>query len=118
MQDDLLDIWGDPAVTGKPFATDLLQRKMSLPVIHALAHASLADREQFEVVYRQAEVTRADLQNLLDILDRTGSWAYVEQLAEAEYTRAMTALNQVVPVDHEALEDLRSLARSLLRRVH
>ncbi len=118
MQDDLLDIWGDPAVTGKPFAADLLQRKMSLPVIHALAHASPADREQFEAVYRQAEVTRADLQNLLDILDRTGSWAYVEQLAEGEYARAMTALNRVVPVNYDALEDLRSLAQSLLRRVH
>jgi geranylgeranyl diphosphate synthase type I len=53
MQDDLLDIWGDPGVTGKPFAADLVQRKMSLPVIHGLAHARADDRQSFEALYQQ-----------------------------------------------------------------
>ena len=35
--DDLLGIWGDPAVTGKPVFGDLVQRKTSLPVAIALA---------------------------------------------------------------------------------
>ena len=35
--DDLLGIWGDPAVTGKPIWSDLRQRKKSLPVASALA---------------------------------------------------------------------------------
>ena len=35
--DDLLGIWGDPAVTGKQSWSDLRQRKKSLPVVAALA---------------------------------------------------------------------------------
>lgn len=34
--DDLLGIWGDPAVTGKPASDDLRARKMTLPVIAAI----------------------------------------------------------------------------------
>jgi len=35
--DDVLGIWGDPSVTGKPVGSDLLQRKRTLPVTIALA---------------------------------------------------------------------------------
>jgi len=35
--DDVLGIWGDPAVTGKPVFSDLRSRKKSLPVSYALA---------------------------------------------------------------------------------
>ncbi len=34
--DDILGIWGDPAVTGKPAHSDLQARKKSLPVVAAL----------------------------------------------------------------------------------
>src|SRR5262249_3553994 len=37
--DDVLGIWGDPAVTGKPVFSDLRSRKKSLPVSYALAAA-------------------------------------------------------------------------------
>lgn len=118
MQDDVLDIWGDPATTGKPFATDLLQRKMSLPVIHALTHASLADRQRFERLYQQeSTLSDADLDVLLGMLERTGSRAYVEHLAQDEYTRAKAALERVNPADQGALDDLWTLAQSLLRRM-
>ncbi len=36
LADDLLGIWGDPAVTGKPVFSDLANRKKSLPVVAAL----------------------------------------------------------------------------------
>lgn len=34
--DDVLGIWGDPSVTGKPVGSDLLQRKRTLPITVAL----------------------------------------------------------------------------------
>lgn len=118
MQDDLLDIWGVPEVTGKPFATDLVQRKMSLPVIHGLANASAQDRTQFETLYRQTELSRTDLETLLAILDGTRSRSYVEGLIHAEYQRATQAFERIVPADESALNELRGLANSLLHRAH
>lgn len=43
--DDLLGIWGDPAVTGKPVLSDLRTRKKSLPVAYALSSRGPAGRE-------------------------------------------------------------------------
>src|SRR5205823_8734770 len=43
--DDILGIWGDPAVTGKPVYSDLRARKKSLPVTYALAHGGAAGAE-------------------------------------------------------------------------
>jgi geranylgeranyl pyrophosphate synthase len=36
VQDDILGIWGDEAVTGKSAASDLVEGKNSLPVLYAL----------------------------------------------------------------------------------
>ncbi|MEU6237964.1 polyprenyl synthetase family protein [Kitasatospora sp. NPDC047058] len=43
--DDLLGIWGDPAVTGKPVFADLRARKLSVPVAAAMASNSPAGDE-------------------------------------------------------------------------
>ncbi|MEV8565904.1 polyprenyl synthetase family protein [Streptomyces sp. NPDC051322] len=43
--DDLLGIWGDPAVTGKPVYSDLHRRKKTYPVLTALAGDGAASRE-------------------------------------------------------------------------
>ncbi|MDQ0793206.1 polyprenyl synthetase family protein [Streptomyces sp. B1I3] len=43
--DDLLGIWGDPAVTGKPVHSDLRQRKKTFPVLAALAGEGRRARE-------------------------------------------------------------------------
>ena len=43
--DDILGIWGDPAVTGKPAHSDLAARKKSLPVVAALTSGTEAGRE-------------------------------------------------------------------------
>jgi geranylgeranyl diphosphate synthase type I len=116
MEDDLLDIWGDPRLTGKPFAADLLQRKMSLPVIHAYSHAG-SERATIERVYRQEQVSAADVQTLLGLLERAGSRAYVAGLARAEHERALGALARIQPADATAFESLKQLATSLLNRV-
>ena len=116
MQDDLLDIWGAPELTGKPFAADLQQRKMSLPVIHGLAHASSADRQRFVELYRRPELSRADLETLMAILDRSESRSYVEQLARDEHDLALDALSEVRPVISAACDELGKLAELLLER--
>lgn len=116
MQDDVLDIWGAPELTGKPFAADLQQRKMSLPVIHGLAHASAADHEHFVELYRRPQLAHADLETLMAILDRSESRSYVEQLALDEHVLALDALRNVKALDSAACDELGSLAESLLER--
>lgn len=116
MQDDVLDIWGAPELTGKPFAADLQQRKMSLPVIHGLAHASSDDRDRFVELYRRPELSQADLQALIAILDRSEARPYVEQLARDEHDRAMDTLDELRASRSGACDELRRLGNALLER--
>ncbi len=54
LADDLLGIWGDPEVTGKPAGCDLVSRKKSLPVVAALTSGTEAGN-QLALVYRQGD---------------------------------------------------------------
>ncbi|WP_176611321.1 polyprenyl synthetase family protein [Actinomadura sp. WMMB 499] len=48
--DDLLGVWGDPEITGKPALSDLRSRKLSLPVVAAL-NAGTAQSERLAELY-------------------------------------------------------------------
>lgn len=69
LQDDILGIWGDPKVTGKPAAADLSRRKVTLPIIRALRDSG--QRQALEDLYRKENITDADVQQILVILNGT-----------------------------------------------
>ena len=58
--DDLLGIWGEPAVTGKPAGNDLRERKMSIPVAVALGSGSRAG-EMLADLYERDHLDEADI---------------------------------------------------------
>src|SRR5262245_39892240 len=79
IQDDVLGIWGDPQVTGKPAAADLYRHKLSLPVIHAL-HAA-EEHEALTQLYRKQNTSDEDVARMLGILDQAGARGYTEGVA-------------------------------------
>lgn len=67
--DDLLDVLGDSAVTGKSLGTDLEKQKLTLPIIHALATARGAvRRELVRILSDVGEDQRDDLREQLSSL--------------------------------------------------
>lgn len=113
IEDDVLGVWGDPEVTGKPFAADLVQRKLSLPVIHALATAS--NRDRLAELYGRRQTEPGDLRAMLDILDDAGARLYTERAAVGYHTAAVEALGRARG-DSRALGELRAIADGLLGR--
>ncbi len=107
IQDDLLGIWGDPEVTGKPAGNDLRKRKKSLPVAYGLERS-----EDLRRRYAQAEV---DVAAVMAELERVGARDYAEQVAGQYYREALAAL-EATRHDNEARRALRELADSLLNR--
>lgn len=95
MVDDLLGIWGDPVVTGKPAGDDLLNRKMTLPVIHALA--STESGQDLLALYRLPTWSAATLAEALLLLEQCGSRDYVQSRALDYHRRAATALENARP---------------------
>jgi geranylgeranyl diphosphate synthase, type I len=113
IQDDVLGIWGDPELTGKPFAADLYRRKVSLPIIHALHSAER--RETLAQIYSQPEIGAHDVRNMLDILDQAGSRGYTEGVAEHYHHQALSALD-AARGSAAALAEIRAISERLLKR--
>lgn len=120
IEDDILGIWGDPALTGKPRAADLYRRKVSLPVVHALAHAAAAD--ELATIYGRSAVAMDDaaVDRALTIIDSAGSRQYCAELAFAHHRAALAALDQLDDRGSAAAgaahAQLRAVAESLLGR--
>jgi geranylgeranyl diphosphate synthase type I len=109
-QDDLLGIWGDPAVTGKSAASDLVSGKKSLPVLVGLAHDG-----PFAARWRQGPIREADAPAVAALLAESGAQEYTQSHADRLTTEALQALEDAQP-QGEAGEQLRALAKMLLDR--
>lgn len=112
IQDDILGIWGDPVVTGKPAGNDILRRKKSLPILYALQHERAG--EQFETLLA-AELRSGQLQHALSLLEQSGARAFAESEAHRQHDDAIAAL-EVALGERAAGSALLALAESLLNR--
>lgn len=112
--DDVLGIFGDPAVTGKPVGADLLRYKKSMPVLAAIASGSPAAEELAEA-YRNREVTEPRLPRLVGLLEDTGARERTEEEAVRQHKTALAWLDEVGG-DAEAMAGLRALADLVVNR--
>jgi len=117
IQDDVLGVWGDEQVTGKSAATDIRDRKKTLPVVHALNCSDDPDasRQLAELFSRPGELDPPTIQAALRLLDRLGARQYAESMAEEYYRAALTSLDEA-GIENAAQSHLRELAESLLHR--
>ena len=117
LQDDLLDVYGDPAVFGKKIGGDILCNKKTYLYINAYR---LADGKQKSELDRWAVYEGDDpdskIAGVRAIYDAVGVKALSEKLINSYFDEAMTKLDQVnLPADRKSL--LREYAGSLLNRV-
>jgi len=115
--DDLLGIWGDPEITGKPVYSDLRNRKKSLPVVHALTSQTPAGAELRALYQRERPLADPELGQAADLVERAGGrdWAQIE--ADRMLSAALDHLKKAGPQPRAATE-LEAVARLVTRRDH
>lgn len=91
--DDLLGIWGEPALTGKPVGSDLLAGKKTLPVAVAMA-AGGGDAEELQALLA-GEMAEADVARATRLVERCGARDEVVALADRHLAQALDALASV-----------------------
>ena len=111
--DDVLGIWGDPAVTGKPVYSDLRSRKKSLPVTYMLGRSP--EPELVEWLRGEGEPIAASLEQVADILANGGAREWARQEARERMARAEQALCEV-DIKPQARADLIALAQFVVDR--
>lgn len=93
LRDDLLGVFGDPRVTGKPAGGDLIEGKRTL--LLANARAALADQPRL-LSNLDAGVgsAAADVSELADVIARTGAPERLERRIDELVTSAVQALDR------------------------
>jgi geranylgeranyl diphosphate synthase type I len=117
--DDLLGIWGDPAVTGKPVFNDLRQRKKTLPVISVLTGSSAASPRLLTLLDPDGRTPRSeqDLRAAAHLIDDAGGRDFTEASAERHVGRAREIISAVA-VNHAAAFTLTELTAFAANRSH
>lgn len=115
--DDLLGIWGDPSVTGKPVHADLSRRKKSLPVVAALTSGSAAGRELAELYRGEGPLPEGDLGRAAALVDAAGGRDWSRAEVDRLLTEALDDLDEARP-PARARAELADLAELLVRRDH
>jgi geranylgeranyl diphosphate synthase type I len=110
IQDDILGIWGDESVTGKSAASDLVERKKSLPVLYGLER-----RGEFAEIWTSGLLQAAEVHKAAACLEREGARQFAEERAGLETNKALEHLH-AGNLHGQAGEALIELVDRLLRR--
>lgn len=109
VSDDLLDVTGHPAVTGKPRGIDLRDGNPSLPIVLALAQDTEVAR-----LFAQRRLSPADVDAGLARIQRTGILGAVADRARSHVDAALAAVGRLPPSPHRAA--LEALTQTLVDR--
>ncbi len=110
--DDVLDYDGDVSEMGKNLGDDLREGKATLPLIIAMQRASSAEREIIEQAVESGGT--AQMQQIIEIVQKTGALLATREAAIAEAQRALQALQKLPQNPYS--EALTALASELLER--
>lgn len=113
--DDLLDYGGVSQTIGKNVGDDFRERKLTLPVIKAVARADARERAFWTRVIEKGDQRDGDLEHALTLLARHGAMEEARRDALDWAARAKQALN-VLP-EHEIRDMLADLSDFVVSRV-
>ena len=112
IRDDILGIWGDPAVTGKAAGNDLLRHKKSLPALYALEHPEVGTQLQRLWSYT---IGNKQLHLAMELLDRVDARTFAEEKLRVYHEEGVRALTDALGAQASS-SPLMGLADGLLAR--
>jgi geranylgeranyl diphosphate synthase type I len=110
VQDDILGIWGNEALTGKSAASDLVEGKKSLPVLFGLEKQG-----EFAKRWSQGPIRAEEVGALANVLEAESARGSAQEAARQMTDLALENLRAANP-QGEAGESLNLLADKLLQR--
>ncbi|NGO06296.1 polyprenyl synthetase family protein [Streptomyces sp. HC44] len=115
LSDDVLGIWGDSAISGKPVGADLQRRKKSFPVVAALSSDTRAGRQLAELYDRTERLSDAGIRRATRLIEEAGGLERTRQEIARRHVFALDRLASVSP-EPEGERMLRSIADLAMHR--
>jgi len=119
IRDDIIGLFGDPSVTGKPAGSDVKSKKKTLLIVKAYELARYKDKELIELVYdklSESEITDKHVEEIRRIVKESGSLNYAEELINKYVHYALDAVESSKEICEEAKETLKWLTSKLAFR--
>lgn len=115
IQDDLLGIWGNGDVFGKPQGSDIRRRKKSFPVAVAFERAKNAQRERLALIYAQETVSDDEVDWVIAAMEELGVREEGQRWVRQQLDDARRALD-VLPFSEKGKEEMNGLIEYLAGR--
>ena len=115
LRDDLLGVYGDPAVTGKPSGDDLREGKRTVLIAKALQAGSPEQKDALNAGLGSTVMSQEEVFQLQGIIDQTGAREEVEALIAERAASSFQAL-EAIPLDAVCRDALASLAEAAVTR--
>lgn len=112
LRDDLLGVFGDPAVTGKPAGDDLREGKRTLLVAHAMRGLPAEDARHLDERLGAPDLGPEEVAGLRELVARSGAPELVEGRIEELMRQSLAALAAAPLVDERARGVLLALAEA------
>ena len=114
IQDDILDVYGDPKTFGKAIGGDICCNKKTYMLLTALQRADDETRAELEQWLQTQDKSDEKIQAVTDIYTRTGAREVCETVMQLHTHEALSQLNALP--QNDATEQLRKLAEKLVMR--
>jgi geranylgeranyl diphosphate synthase type I len=111
--DDVLGIWGEPRVTGKPVGNDLRQHKKTLPIAIVLDGGAALPEGLRSLL--SSDLSDADVVEAARLLEQCGARQETMAIGEAHLLAALAALDRV-PLALRPRTELAAIARFVTAR--
>jgi geranylgeranyl diphosphate synthase type I len=118
LRDDVLGVFGDPGVTGKPAGEDIREGKQTLLLVLARQMAGPAEQRVIETIPGDQAATDADIAGVRAALASCGALDAVERRITGLAQQARAALEAEAGVPADARAALLQLASQATRRGH
>ena len=116
LQDDLLDVYGDPKVFGKNIGGDITSNKKTYMLINAVNRANDAQRQELMGWIEAKDFDREEkVKAVTRLYDEIGIRQLCEQKMETYYEQAQQYLSKV-SVAEERKAELQAYAASMMKR--
>ena len=115
LRDDIIDMYSDEIVLGKPSGSDLKEGKQTLLIHYGFLLASVSERKALNKLYRNASLSSKDFDEARHILRRCGALNKVEVLMRYYHQQALQHLSATT-MQPAATKYLRQLAEFCVQR--
>ncbi|MFQ5823960.1 MAG: polyprenyl synthetase family protein [bacterium] len=73
IQDDLLDITSDEVTLGKTFGSDVMRRKQTFLLVHALSHADFETKRKINFLLSESSINKPQIIEITSLFEKIGS---------------------------------------------